>query len=141
MIFSHATYCFQETRRKRERLLQDLYAVEKEEILVQKDKAEIEKKFRDRIKMRIGFNEQFMEREAQRRKYELDELAYKEEQMRFMAERDRLDQMSDEKRRRKMMDHRKAIQDILQQRRLERAIETTEKMKMREIEAENERKM
>lgn len=141
MVFSHAACCFQETRRKRERLLQDLYAVEKEEILVQKDKAEIEKKFRDRIKMRIGFNEQFMEREAQRRKHELDELAYKEEQMRFMAERDRLDQMSDEKRRRKMMDHRKAIQDILQQRRLERAIETTEKMKMREIEAENERKM
>lgn len=65
---------------------------------------------------------------------------YQETQMKLWAERDKLEQLSDEKRRRKMAEYRKAIKEILDERKAQRTVEMCEELRQREIEQEAERR-
>lgn len=57
---------------------------------------------------------------------------FEEDQMKLMAERDKLAQLSDDKRRRKQMEHKKAIRELIDQRRVERAENMAEMVKSHE---------
>lgn len=58
----------------------------------------------------------------------------------MLAERDKLDQMSAEKRRRKMAEHRRATQELLEERKLQRIEKLAEEMKLRDLEQEREKR-
>lgn len=65
---------------------------------------------------------------------------YQETQVKLWAERDKLEQLSDEKRRRKMAEYRKAIKEILEERKAQRNEIMCEEVRQREIEQETERR-
>lgn len=65
---------------------------------------------------------------------------FREKQLELWAERDKLEQMSDEKRRRKMAEYRNAIKDILEERKHERTVKLAEELQLRDIEKEKEKR-
>lgn len=82
-----------------------------------------------------------MREQKQRKEAEVQkDKVYQETQMKLWAERDKLEQLSDEKRRRKMAEYRKAIKAILDERKAQRVEEMCEEVKQREIERETERR-
>lgn len=63
-----------------------------------------------------------------------EERAFFEDQMRHLAEKDKLQQLSNENRRRKQMEHRQAVRDLIEVRRAERVQKMTEVVKEQELE-------
>lgn len=65
---------------------------------------------------------------------------FREKQLKMLAERDRIDQMSDEKRRRKMTEHRKATHEMLEERKQKRVENLAEELKLRDLELKQEKR-
>ncbi|KAL9695965.1 hypothetical protein quinque_015250 [Culex quinquefasciatus] len=81
-----------------------------------------------------------VEIECRRKQQEDEDRRFKEEQLKLWAERDRLDQLSNEKRRLKLMEHRRAIQELLEERRQRRADEVKELMQMQSLFEQEEKR-
>ncbi|XP_039445712.1 meiosis-specific nuclear structural protein 1-like [Culex pipiens pallens] len=126
--------------RKRENLLQDLYAAELDERQEQRLQRDLEQQLRKRIEARLGIERQLVEIECRRKQQEDEDRRFKEEQLKLWAERDRLDQLSNEKRRLKLMEHRRAIQELLEERRQRRADEVKELMQMQSMFEQEEKR-
>lgn len=85
-----------------------------------KERLNLERVFRRRIEMRIQLEQQKqdnLERLAQEKN---DDAHFRSEQLKLLCERDRLDQMTAEKRRRIMMEHHRAVREIMDQRKIAR---------------------
>lgn len=78
----------------------------KEEIAARK---ELELKMHCRNDLRRQMEHDFEEKQRREKVQKKIDEEFLQEQMRFLAERDKLDQLSDEKRRRKQMEHRRAL--------------------------------
>ncbi|EDS27919.1 kinectin [Culex quinquefasciatus] len=95
---------------------------------------------RKRIEARLGIERQLVEIECRRKQQEDEDRRFKEDQLKLWAERDRLDQLSNEKRRLKLMEHRRAIQELLEERRQRRADEVKELMQMQSLFEQEEKR-
>lgn len=117
---------------EREDLLQDLYAFEmseKEDIKIQE---EMERQFRKRIETRLALERQLMDQWRIKQQQIQTDKEFQEEQMKLMAERDRIDQMSNEKRRRRILEHRRETFEMLEERKTRRAQNMAESIKAHE---------
>lgn len=111
---------------------------EKEEIQRQQ---QLEEHIRKRIAIRLDLEQQLSENNCQRELQAEEEKRFQEQQIQAWAERDRIDIMSNEKRRRKMMEYRRAVHELLEERRKIRTEEVKSLMEQeeRQKQAENRR--
>lgn len=65
---------------------------------------------------------------------------FQEKQLEMLAERDKIDQMSNEKRRRKMAEHRKATHELLEERKQQRVVKLADEIRLRDLDKEQERR-
>lgn len=121
--------------------MQELWAFEQNEKIEEKIREQMEYRFRVRVETRLALEEQLMD---QQRRKELDaheDKIFREKQLEMLAERDKIDQLSDEKRRKKMAEHRRAIHEMLEERKAKRAVDLAEELELRNLEqAEEKRK-
>lgn len=109
--------------RKREELLVELNMKE----LAEREEARLRKKLEDQLRRRVQVRLE-LERQReftwirQQQEKEEDRL-FKEEQLRLMAESDRLELLSNEMKRRKQVEHRKSVELLLEERRQRRVQE------------------
>ncbi|XP_065084736.1 meiosis-specific nuclear structural protein 1 [Ochlerotatus camptorhynchus] len=126
--------------RKREDLLQDLYAAELDERQEDRIQRDLEQQLRKRIEARLGLERQLTEIECRRQREADEERKFKEDQLKLWAERDRIDQMTNEKRRLKLMEHRRAIQELLEDRKRQRADQIKELMQQQTMFEQQEKR-
>lgn len=100
----------------------------------------MEYRFRVRVETRLALEEQLIDQHRRKENEALEDRIFREKQLELLAERDKLDQLSDEKRRRKMAEHRKAIHEMLEERKLQRIENLAQEMKLRNIEQEQEKR-
>ncbi|XP_061396120.1 meiosis-specific nuclear structural protein 1-like [Musca vetustissima] len=111
-------------REKRDDLLLSLLVEERKAKEDIKYRQMLEKQIEERTKLRMELENYRREIAIQKqRKFAVEERQMREESLRQMAERDKLDQLSDEKRRRKIMEHNRALKEMIEQRRQQRAEE------------------
>lgn len=58
----------------------------------------------------------------------------------MLAERDKIDQMSNEKRRRKMAEHRKATHELLEERKQQRVEKLADEIRLRDLDQQQEKR-
>lgn len=100
----------------------------------------MEFRFRVRVENRLALEAQLVDQQRRRDIEATEDRIFREQQLEMLAERDRIDQMSDEKRRRKMTEHRKATHELLEVRKAERAQKLSEEIEMRHVEHEQEKR-
>lgn len=111
--------------RKREELLVELNIKE----MAQREEKRLRMKFEDQLRRRVQVR---MELEKQRefqwmrqQQEKEEDRMFKEEQLRLMAEKDRLELLSNEMKRRKQVEHRKSVEELLELRRMQRIQDMT----------------
>lgn len=122
--------------RQREELMVELNMkelAEREEVRWRK---KLEEQLRRRVQTRLELEKQreFLWMRQQQEKEE-DRL-FKEEQLRMLADSDRLELMSNEMKRRKQVEHRKSVEELLERRRQQRIQEMAEAKSRHEAECE-----
>lgn len=65
---------------------------------------------------------------------------FQEKQLEMLAERDKIDQMSNEKRRRKMAEHRKATHELLEERKQQRVAKLADEIRLRDLDKQQEKR-
>lgn len=128
----------QDEANKRENLLLELYEIEKDERETQKLREDLERKFRLRIETRIGLDIQRANIQLRHDCEKEENQRFAEEQMKIMAERDKLEQMSDDRRRRKNLEYRSAIRKLIEERKVERAEHMADALKQAEMDLQEE---
>ncbi|XP_065364977.1 meiosis-specific nuclear structural protein 1-like [Calliphora vicina] len=109
-------------KEKRESLLLSLLVEERKAKEDQRYRETLIKKVREREKLRIEMENYRQEIQIQKeRQFKEEEEKFREEHLRYLAERDKLDLLSDEKRRRKKLEHSKALREMIEIRRCHRA--------------------
>lgn len=131
---------YQEKKLQRENLLQELWAFEQNEKDEEKLREQLEHRFRVRIETRLALEGQLMDQNRRKEFEAQEDRIFREKQLEMLAERDKLDQMSDEKRRRKMAEHRKATHELLEVRKAQRVEDLAEEMKQRDLDKEQEKR-
>uniref|UniRef100_A0A6E8VID8 Meiosis-specific nuclear structural protein 1 n=1 Tax=Anopheles coluzzii TaxID=1518534 RepID=A0A6E8VID8_ANOCL len=128
-------------QRNREEMLQELYMAERNEKEEIQRQQQLEEQIRKRIAIRLDLEKQLSENNCQRELQAEEEKRFQEQQIQAWAERDRIDIMSNEKRRRKMMEYRRAVHELLEERRKIRTEEVKSLMEQeeRQKQAENRR--
>lgn len=121
-------------------MLQELWAFEQNEKEEQEIRSQIEYRLKLAVESRLALEQQLVEQRLRKEQSEMDEKAFYENQLLLLAERDKLEQLSNERRRRKIAEHRKAIQEMLAEKRLQRAAVMALEMKTRDVEEEAERR-
>ncbi|XP_053945217.1 meiosis-specific nuclear structural protein 1 [Anastrepha ludens] len=128
-------------KRKRENLLLDLLVEERNTNEDIRYKQNLEKQYNDRIQMRVEFERYRNDQERRKLEREKNEDAiFLAEMRKQLAERDKLDQLADEKRRLKIKEHGRAIQEMIELRRQKRATDAAEDIKWHEYLINEERK-
>lgn len=98
-----------------------MYEIEKDEREAERFRQELEEKIRNRIEARLALDMQCANNQLKKDYEAAEERAFMEDQIKIFAERDKLDQLSNEKRRRKQLEHKQAIRELMETRRIERA--------------------
>ncbi|XP_054747433.1 meiosis-specific nuclear structural protein 1 [Anastrepha obliqua] len=128
-------------KRKRENLLLDLLVEERNTNEDIRYKQNLEKQYNDRIQMRVEFERYRSDQERRKLEREKNEDAiFLAEMRKQLADRDKLDQLADEKRRLKIKEHGRAIQEMIELRRQKRATDAAEDIKWHEYLINEERK-
>ncbi|CAO1425540.1 unnamed protein product [Diamesa tonsa] len=127
-----------EKKRQREELLNELYAFEQNEKVEERTRIDLERRFRVRVETRLALEEQLMDQFKRKLQVMEDDKVFLGKQMEMMAERDKIDQMSNERRRRKMAEHRKDIHELLEKRKEQRVLDIANEIKLRELEQKQE---
>lgn len=130
----------QEKKLEREKLIQELWAFEQNEKIEEKLREQMEYRFRVRVETRLALESQLVDQQRRKELEAQEDRIFREKQLELWAERDKVDQLSDEKRRRKMAEHRRAIHEILEERKVQRAENLAMEMKTRDLEQEQEKR-
>lgn len=117
-----------------------MWAFEENEKVEERMKSQIEYRLKLAIESRLALEQQLLEQRKRKEQEEVDEKAFYENQLLLLAERDKLEQLSNERRRRKIGEHRKAIKEMLEERKVQRAEALAMEMKERDVEKEEERR-
>jgi hypothetical protein len=100
----------------------------------------MEYRFRVRVETRLALEEQLMDQQSRRENEAQEDRIFREKQLELWAERDKVEQLSDEKRRRKTAEHRRAIHEILEKRKEERVEKLAMELRTRDLEQEQEKR-
>lgn len=119
-------------------MLNELYAFEQNEKVEERTRIDLERRFRVRVETRLALEEQLMDQFKRKLQVMEDDKVFLGKQMEMMAERDKIDQMSNERRRRKMAEHRKDIHELLEKRKEQRVLDIANEIKLRELEQKKE---
>lgn len=119
-------------------MLNELYAFEQNEKVEERTRIDLERRFRVRVETRLALEEQLMDQFKRKLQVMEDDKVFLGKQMEMMAERDKIDQMSNERRRRKMAEHRKDIHELLEKRKVQRLLDIANEIKLRELEQKKE---
>ncbi|CRK94975.1 CLUMA_CG008463, isoform A [Clunio marinus] len=129
-----------EKKAKREELLQELWAFEQNEKVEERMREQLEYRFRIRIEARLALEDQLMDKEKRKQLEEQEDKIYWQKQLEMLAERDRVDQLSHEKRRQKLIQHRKAIREMMEERKIQKALNLAEEIKQQDLEQQREQR-
>lgn len=100
----------------------------------------MEYRFRVRVETRLALEEQISQQSRKKNLAAQEERIFQEKQLELLAERDKLDQLSDEKRRKKMAEHRRSVHQIIEERKIERAEKLADELKIQELDKEQEKR-
>lgn len=112
--------------RKREELLVELNMKEIAEREEKRLRKNLEEQIRKRVQVRMELEKQREFQWIRQQQEKEEDRLFKEEQLRIMAETDRLEMMSQERRRRMQVEHRKAVEVLLEERKQKRVKELDE---------------
>ncbi|KAM8804412.1 meiosis-specific nuclear structural protein 1 [Eudromia elegans] len=106
----------QQKREELEQVRQELHQEEQAEMERKKEMAEIEKRIRQRIDLRQTYEEQFALKKIVQQAMQEEEEAFRQEMLAKFAEDDRIEQMNAQKRRMKQLEHRRAVEKLIEDR-------------------------
>lgn len=121
--FNSDNFPRQQQAQRREELLLALKIEEMNEEAEMKERLNLERVFRRRIETRIQLEQQKQENLDRLAREKNDDAEFRAEQLRLLSERDRIDEMTADKRRRMVMEHHRAVREIMDQRRVTREME------------------
>ncbi|KAG2468520.1 MNS1 protein, partial [Polypterus senegalus] len=107
----------QKQREEEEQFILDLCHHEKDEAERQKEIQDMENRIRKRLELKQIFRDQIDFKKLRRQAEKEEEDEYRRQWMANFAEEDRIEQMNAQKRRMKQLEHRRIIENILEERR------------------------
>ncbi|PIK60233.1 putative meiosis-specific nuclear structural protein 1 [Apostichopus japonicus] len=122
----------QEFEDEMERVRQELYLEEQEEAERQKEMAEIERRIRQRLELQQTYQQQLQLKEYRRQAELKEEEEFKQQMLSKFAEDDRIEQMNAQKRRMKQQEHRRAVEQLIDDRRAQFANDRARELQERE---------
>ncbi|NXQ53764.1 MNS1 protein, partial [Anthoscopus minutus] len=124
----------EQRRKEQEQIRQDLYLEEQEVMERKKEMAEIEKRIRQRLDLRQAYEEQFALKAAAQQAKREEEEALRQQILAKLAEDDRIEQLNAQKRRMKQLEHKMAVQKILEDRHKQCIAEKERELEERDLE-------
>ncbi|KFQ21238.1 Meiosis-specific nuclear structural protein 1, partial [Merops nubicus] len=106
----------QKKRVELEQIRQELYLEEQAETERKKEMAEIEKRIRQRLDLRQTYEEQLALKKILQQAVQEEEEACRQQMLAKLAEDDRIEQMNAQKRRMKQLEHRRAVEKLIEDR-------------------------
>ncbi|NXJ45879.1 MNS1 protein, partial [Spizaetus tyrannus] len=106
----------QQKREELEQSRQELYLEEQAETERKKEMAEIEKRIKQRLDLRQTYEEQFALKKVVRQAMQEEEEAFRQQMLAKFAEDDRIEQMNAQKQRMKQLEHRRAVEKLIEDR-------------------------
>ncbi|XP_018580370.1 meiosis-specific nuclear structural protein 1-like [Anoplophora glabripennis] len=131
-----AKQIYEERAKKKERedIIQELMELEKKEELERRDKHDMERLIRQRIEMNESLARQLKEKEERSQQEANEDARYKDEMLAKLAEDAKLEQMSQQKRRMRMLQLRRDVEQMMIDRRQKYAEEMQLSIKLKEQE-------
>ncbi|KAM4661130.1 meiosis-specific nuclear structural protein 1 isoform 2-T9 [Amazona ochrocephala] len=130
----------QQKREEQEQILYELYLEEQAQAERKKEMAETEKRLRQRLDLQQAYEEQLALKAAVRQAMQEEEQAFRQQMLDKFAEDDRLDQLNAQKRRMKQLEHRRAVEKLIQDRRQQFVADKERELEERQLEAKREQK-
>ncbi|KFQ57537.1 Meiosis-specific nuclear structural protein 1, partial [Pelecanus crispus] len=124
----------QQKREELEQIRQELYLEEQVEAERKKEMAEIEKRIRQRLDLRQTYEEQFALKEVARQAMQEEEAAFRQQMLAKFAEDDRIEQMNAQKRRMKQLEHKRAVEKLIEDRRKQFIADKERELEERQLE-------
>ncbi|NXT44961.1 MNS1 protein, partial [Pelecanoides urinatrix] len=124
----------QQKREELEQIRQELYLEEQAETERKKEMAEIEKRIRQRLDLRQTYEEQFALKKVARQAVQEEEEAFRQQMLAKLAEDDRIEQMNAQKRRMKQLEHRRAVEKLIEDRRKQFIADKERELEERQLE-------
>ncbi|XP_035483548.2 meiosis-specific nuclear structural protein 1-like isoform X1 [Scophthalmus maximus] len=125
-------------REKMEQVREELYLEEQEEANRQREIEAMEEKIRQRLMMQQTFQDQMAFKEMQRKAEKEEDEAFRKTMMTKFAEDDRIEQMNAQKRRMKQLEHKREVENLIEDRRRQREADLELEAKERAAEQERE---
>lgn len=117
-----------------EQIRQELYLEEQAEAERKKEMAEIEKRIKQRLDLRQAFEEQLAFKKIARQAMQEEEDTFRKQMLAKFAEDDRIEQMNAQKRRMKQLEHRRAVEKLLEDRRKQFIADKERELEERQLE-------
>ncbi|XP_053898524.1 meiosis-specific nuclear structural protein 1 [Malaclemys terrapin pileata] len=106
----------QQEREDLEQVRQELYLEEQAEADRKREMAEMEKRIRQRLELRQTYEAQLAFKKIVLQALQEEEEAFRQKMLAKFAEDDRIEQMNAQKRRMKQLEHRKAVEKLIEER-------------------------
>ncbi|KAJ8921789.1 hypothetical protein NQ315_008415 [Exocentrus adspersus] len=137
-----AKQIYEERAKKQERedIIQELLELEKKEEIERRNRQDIEKQIRHRLEIRESLARQLQEKEERLQQEAGEDARYRNEILAKLAEDEKLEQLSDQKKRMKMLQLRKDVEQMILERRQKRAEEMQLLIKIKEEEEDEMKK-
>ncbi|NWI54368.1 MNS1 protein, partial [Calyptomena viridis] len=124
----------QQKRKEQEQIRLELCLEEQEEMERKKEMAEIEKRLRQRLELRQSYEEQLAWKAAAQEAVREEEEAFRQEMLARLAEEDRVEQLNAQTRRVKQLEHKRAVENIIEDRRKQLIADKERELEERELE-------
>ncbi|NXM80311.1 MNS1 protein, partial [Oenanthe oenanthe] len=124
----------EQRRKEQEQIREDLYLEEQEAMERKKEMEEIEKRLRQCLDLRQAYEEHFALKAAAQQAMREEEEALRKQILAKLAEDDRIEQLNAQKRRMKQLEHKMAVEKILEDRRKQCIAEKERELEERELE-------
>lgn len=120
-------------RDEMERVRMELYQEEQEEANRQKEKIDMENRIRERLMLQDTMRQQLEMKENKKQAEKQEEEEFRQQMLAKFAEDDRIEQMNAQKRRMRQLEHKRAVDRLIEERRMQ-----LEKDKERALEEQRE---
>lgn len=107
-----------EARNEMERVRQELYLEEQEEMARNMEREEIEQKLRQRVELRVAHQEQMAYKGARREAEAEEEDLFRQQMLAKFEHDDRIELLNAAARRKKQLEHRRAVEALIEERRV-----------------------
>jgi hypothetical protein len=106
-----------ESREEMERVRQELYLEEQEQLARHHERNELERKLRQRIELKREYETQIEMKQVREHEQQLEEERIKQQMLEKFANDDKIELMNAQKRRMKQLEHKRAVEALLDERR------------------------